>query len=63
MKITVIEVDHAPDELHDQLPLIFNTVKELKGNDNNDYFIAQSKTPIKWIHNNDEKNINYSNFD
>ncbi len=59
MELQVTSVDYAPEELYDQVPLVFELVREIPGSDRPDYWIAKCKTPIRWIDDNFEKHINY----
>lgn len=59
MELHVTSVDYAPEELHEQVPLVFELMREIPGSDRPDYWIGKCKTPIRWIHDNLEKYINY----
>ena len=53
-KLHVTSVDYAPEELHDQVPLVFELLREIPGSDRPDYWIGKCKTPIQWIEGNKE---------
>jgi hypothetical protein len=59
MELYVTSVDHAPEELYDQVPFVFELVREIPGKDRPDYWIGKCKIPIRWIHENHEKQIKY----
>ena len=59
MELTITSVDYAPEELNDQTPLVVNLIKEMPGDDRPDYWLGKVKTPIKWIHENHEKEITH----
>ena len=59
MELTITMVDYAPEELHEQLPLVATLIKEIPGDDRPDYWLGEVKTPIKWIHENHEKKITH----
>ncbi len=47
MELHVTSVDYAPEELHDQVPLVFELLREIPGSDRPDYWIGRCKTPIQ----------------
>jgi len=59
MELKVTDVDYAPDELYDQVPLKFQLLKEIPGSDRTDYWIAKCLTPIRWIDDNCAKEITH----
>ena len=59
MKLHVTSVDYAPEELYEQVPLVFDLIREIPGDDRPDYWIAKCEMPIRWIHDNFEKQVNY----
>ncbi len=59
MELTITSVDYAPEELYDQTPLVVNLLKEMPGDDRPDYWLGEVKVPIKWIHENHEKEITH----
>ena len=59
MELHVTSVDYAPEELYDQVPLVFELLREIPGKDRPDYWIGKCKIPIRWIHENHEKQIHY----
>jgi len=50
LNVVIRSVDHAPDDLDDQLPIRARLVRMLSGTDTRgrNYWLAQLKTPISW---------------
>ena len=50
MTIVITSVDHAPDDLDDQLPIRARLVRRLEGSDRRgrSYWLAELATPISW---------------
>jgi len=46
--MTISSVDYAPDELHDQTPIVVNLVREMPGPDRPDYWLGELLAPIRW---------------
>ena len=59
MELHVTSVDYAPEELYDQVPLVFELLREIPGRDRPDYWVGKCKTPIRWLHENHERQIHY----
>jgi len=59
MELQVTDVDYAPEELYDQVPLEFELLREIPGTDRPDYWIGKCKIPIRWIDDNFEKEITH----
>jgi len=59
MELHVTSVDYAPEELYDQVPLVFDLIREIPGSDRPDYWIGKCKKPIRWIDDNFEKCIEH----
>ena len=59
MELTITDVDYAPGELNDQTPIIVELLREIPGDDRPDYWLGKTKTSIKWIDKNYEKEITY----
>jgi hypothetical protein len=59
MELTIISVDYAPEELYEQTPIVVKLLKELPGDDRPDYWLGKVKTPLLWIHENQEKKITH----
>lgn len=50
MNIVISSVDHAPDDLYDQIPVRARLVRNLAGRDRRGrtYWLAELSTPISW---------------
>jgi len=59
MELTITSVDYAPEELHDQTPIVVKLLREMPGDDRPDYWLGEVKSPIKWIHENRKKEITH----
>jgi hypothetical protein len=59
MELTISDVDYAPEDLYEQTPLIVDLVREFPGDDRPDYWLGKLQTPVRWLHENDERRINY----
>lgn len=59
MEITIADVDHAPDDLYDQTPIIIELLKEIPGSDRPDYWLGIAKTPIRWRHGKTDQEITH----
>ncbi|WP_150050587.1 hypothetical protein [Methylomonas rhizoryzae] len=59
MELTITSVDYAPEELYDQVPIVVKLLREIPGEDRPDYWLGEAKNPIKWIHENHEKEIKH----
>ena len=59
MELTIINVDYTPEELYSQTPIIVELIKKIPGDDRPDYWLGKVKNPIKWIQDNEERNITH----
>ena len=59
MQLTITQVDHAPSELHEQIPLVVKLVREIPGEDRPDYWLGEAKSPIRWIDDNHETEVTH----
>ena len=59
MQLTIVSVDYAPEELHEQTPIIIDLVREIPGTDRPDYWLGELDKPIKWIDENREREISH----
>lgn len=57
MTLTITSVDHAPGDLHEQTPLIVELLRELPGDDRPDYWLARPRSPLRWLHQNHQRQI------
>lgn len=49
MRMTIIDVDYAPEELHDQLPVVAELFRQIPGTDRPDYWLGCLARPISWF--------------
>jgi hypothetical protein len=49
MELTITSVDHAPEDLYDQVPLVVDLIREIPGDDRPDYWLGALRTPIRWL--------------
>ena len=49
MQLTITSVDYAPRDLHEQVPIVVDLIREIPGDDRPDYWLAALKTPIRWL--------------
>jgi hypothetical protein len=49
MQLTITSVDYAPEELHEQVPLVVDLLRRIPGEDRPDYWIGAARTPIRWV--------------
>lgn len=59
MELTIADVDHAPEDLQEQTPLVVELLRELPGDDRPDYWLGRLHTPIRWLHDNQERRITH----
>jgi hypothetical protein len=59
MQLTVTTVDHAPEELYDQVPFAVQMLRELPGPDRPDYWLGRLEKPIRWLDNNIERRVTH----
>ena len=59
MELTITSVDYAPEELHEQVPIVVRLLKELPGDDRPDYWLGELLTPIRWRVENKEREVTH----
>ena len=59
MQLTISSVDYAPEDLYDQVPIVIDLIRQLPGDDRPDYWLGQAQKPIRWIHENLEREISH----
>jgi hypothetical protein len=52
LQLTITDVDNAPEDLYAQCPIVVNLIREMPGDDRQDYWLGEARTPIKWVHEN-----------
>lgn len=58
MKLKIVSIDYAPDDLYRQIPCSATLIKKMKGPDRPDYWLAKVDKPIIW-EKNKTKDVNY----
>ncbi len=59
MRLIIIDVDYAPAELHDKVPIMLELIREIPGDDRPDYWIAVVESPITWLEDNHQRIIDH----
>jgi len=59
MKLTITDVDYAPQELYDQTPFNIELLKEVPGPDRPDYWIGKLTTEFRWLEGNVERIVTH----
>ena len=49
MRLSIVSVDDAPEELHKQCPIEIDLIRELPGPDRSDYWLGKANRPIRWM--------------
>lgn len=57
MELTVTSVDYSPPELNEQVPFRIKLLRLLPGPDRPNYWIGEMVKPLRWISENEEKQI------
>ena len=48
MRLLITDVDHAPEELFDQVPFVVELIRQLPGVDRDDYWLGSVVLPLEW---------------
>jgi hypothetical protein len=59
MKLKITSVDHAPSELHDQVPFAVKLLRQLPGPDRPDYWLGEIEGGLRWIDANIEREVRH----
>jgi hypothetical protein len=61
VNIVIRSVDHAPDDLYDQIPIRARLVRRLEGADSRgrSYWLAELRTPIAWSNDGVPRTVNH----
>ena len=59
MRVTIAELDDAPDDLRAQAPFAVNLSRRLPGPDRPDYWLGRLNRPIRWRHEGRERLITH----
>ena len=49
MQLTITTVDYAPPDLYEQVPIVVKLIRQVPGDDREDYWLGVLKTPIHWL--------------
>jgi hypothetical protein len=55
----ITDVDYAPEDLHDQTPLVARLIRQIPGTDRPDYWLAELDDPVRWKKGNAESQITH----
>jgi hypothetical protein len=59
MQLTVHDVDYAPEELHEQTPIVVDLLRQIPGDDRPDYWLGAVQRPIRYMKDNRELSITH----
>ena len=59
MQLTIYDIDHAPEELHEQTPIVVDLLRQIPGDDRPDYWLGAVQRPIRYIKDNFELSITH----
>jgi len=49
MRVTIRSVDHAPEELYGQVPIVVDLLRQMPGDDRSDYWLGELRVPLRWV--------------
>ena len=49
MRLTITSVDYAPEDLDEQVPLVVDLIREIRGDDRPDYWLGVVRPPVRWL--------------
>ncbi len=59
MRLLIPNVDHAPEELHDQVPFVVELLRRLPGPDRSDYWLGTVVLPLEWWVSGEERSVRH----
>ena len=59
MQLTIYSVEYAPEELHGQLPLVVDLIREIPDDDRPDYWLGSVQHPVRYVKDNIETRITH----
>lgn len=59
MQLSITSVDHAPADLHEQVPLVVDLIREIPGEDRPDYWLGALRAPIRWLVDNHVRDVTH----
>lgn len=58
-RFRVTSVDHAPDDLYEQVPFDGVLLRKISGPDRPDYWLAELSKPLRWSDSNEDRLITH----
>ena len=49
MQMTITSVDYAPDELHEQVPIVVRLLRPIAAEEDAKYWLGAVQPPIRWL--------------
>ena len=59
MQMTITSVDYAPDELHEQVPIVIELLRPMVGAAGPTYWLGAVQRPIRWVVNGTERDVTH----
>ena len=59
MELTIDNIDPDRGDLHDQVPIVVDLLREIPGEDRPDYWLASPRKPIKWLKDNHDHVVSH----
>jgi len=59
MRVTIADLDDAPDEMRSQAPFRVHLSRQLPGSDRPDYWLGRLSHPLRWRHDGREQQITH----
>ena len=59
MRLSILSVDYAPEELHEQTPFSIKLLRQVPGPDRPDYWLGELEQPLKWLYDNHFQEITH----
>lgn len=59
MRLSILSVNDAPEEMLEQCPIEIDLIRELPGPDRRDYWLGKACRPIRWIVDDSEREVTH----
>jgi len=59
VKLSILSVDYAPEELYDQTPFAIRLLRQVPGPDRPDYWLGELEQPLRWLNDNHLQEITH----
>jgi hypothetical protein len=59
MQMTITSVDYAPDELHEQVPIVVELLRPIAAEEDAKYWLGAVRRPIRWLVDGTERAITH----